>query len=62
MTEHVLGSKMQMEFNTFVTGISEPQRAGDGRLPVRTAAVTIFVLSLLSWMPIVLPILAYFRH
>ena len=52
-----------MQINAFVTDIGHQEgRTGEGRLPVRTAVVTIFVLSLLSWVPIVLPLLAYFHR
>lgn len=52
-----------MQINVFVTDIGQQEgRTGEGRLPVRAAVITIFVLSLLSWIPIVLPLLAYFHR
>jgi hypothetical protein len=52
-----------MRANSLLVDFSQRQeRAGADRLPVGIAVLTIFGLSLLSWVAILVPVFAYFHH
>ncbi|MFZ3236123.1 MAG: hypothetical protein WA417_23985 [Stellaceae bacterium] len=51
-----------MHANSLYVDFSQGHNRVDAdRLPVRTAALTIFGLSLLTWAAILLPVFAYFH-
>jgi hypothetical protein len=48
-----------MTSNAFAGALEQNDRPGEKeRLPVRTAALSVFVLSLLSWAAVLVPVLA----
>jgi hypothetical protein len=51
-----------MEINAFVASEQQERHTGVERLSARSAFLAIFTLSLLSWVPILLPVLAYFHR
>jgi hypothetical protein len=52
-----------MSVNTLATqSLGEDQRADAERLPALTAGIAIFGLSLLCWVPLVLPFVAFLHH
>jgi hypothetical protein len=52
-----------MSVNTLVTeNIERNVRDEEGRLPVLTAGIAIFGLSLLCWAPLLLPVFSYLHH
>jgi hypothetical protein len=52
-----------MSVNTFATGSAERHLSDvEDRLPAFTAGVVIFGLSLLCWIPLLLPVVAFFHH
>jgi hypothetical protein len=53
---------MIMQVNALVTNVRQERRTEVERVSARTALFAIFTLSLLSWMPIILPVLAYFHR
>jgi len=52
-----------MQVDTFVGGIGEPSHPDIAeRLPHRAALFAIFALALASWVPIVLPVIAFLHR
>jgi hypothetical protein len=48
-----------MTSNVFAGALEQNHRPGEKeRLPVRTAALSVFVLSLLSWAAVLVPVIA----
>jgi hypothetical protein len=42
--------------------VGQQPAAGEDRLSPRTAIYTVLGLSLLGWMPLLLPVLVFFHH
>lgn len=52
-----------MQVDTYFAGMGEPSRAGIAeRLPRRSALLALVALSIASWVPIVLPIIAFLHR